>query len=172
MKKRVITGLGGYFSSTLLFYSRPWGSYSSLQVFTAYPGLKLIAYLFARLSSVFNHRATKSAASTLQGAPQDFLMAVFLELPVPVIKGTDLWDKEGEPIWHQKDAFFYLTSLQPSRDAVEVEGVVTPVANQFCANEKMEKILTFPKPRCTPRWWRRPGLPDTRCRDPWCGSWG
>ena len=69
MKKRVITGLGGYFSSTLLFYSRPWGSYSSLQVFTAYPGLKLIAYLFARLSNVLNHRATKNAAGSSPGFP-------------------------------------------------------------------------------------------------------
>ena len=60
MKKRVITGLGGYFSSTLLFYSRPWGSYSSLQVFTAYPGLKLIAYLFARLSNRCDHNVKLS----------------------------------------------------------------------------------------------------------------
>ena len=30
---------------------------------------------------------------------------------------------------------------------------------------------TFPKPLCTPRWWRRPGWLGTRCTGPWCGSW-
>ena len=49
-------------------------------------------------------------------------MSVLLELPVPVVQGTNL------------------SGLEPSGDAVEVEGVVTPVANQFCANEKMKKI--------------------------------
>ena len=60
--------------------------------------------------------------------------------PSPCYQGDRPAERKSEPIWHQEDASFYLTSLQPSRDAVEVEGVVTPVANQFCANEKMEKI--------------------------------
>merc|ERR1719341_1859183 len=25
---------------------------------------------------------------------------------------------------------------------------------------------TFPRQQCTPRWWQRPGWPDTRCRGP------
>ena len=60
--------------------------------------------------------------------------------PSPCYQGDRPAERKSEPIWHQEDASFYLTSLQPSRDAVEVEGVVTPVANQFCVNEKMEKM--------------------------------
>ena len=85
-----------------------------------------------------------------------------------------------------------LASLEPAGDAVEVEGMVAPVfcylsccktSNVFSSGELIlnnwaievttsaGSKLTFPKPQCTPRWWRRPGWLGTRCTGPWCGSW-
>ena len=138
-EKRVITGLAAYFSSTLLFNSRPWGTHSSLRVFTAYPELKL-SHICLPGFQVFQSQGYKECSFNIAGSFPGLSNVRISGTPSPCYQGDRPAERKSEPIWHQEDASFYLTSLQPSRDAVEVEGVVTPVANQFCANEKMEKI--------------------------------
>ena len=71
MKKRVITGQPAYFSSTLLFNSRPWGTHSSLRVFTAYPELKLSHICLPGFQS-FQSQGHKECSFNIAGSSPGF----------------------------------------------------------------------------------------------------
>ena len=112
-----------------------------MRVFTAYPELKL-SHICLPGFLVFQSQGYKECSFNIAGSFPGLSNVRISGTPSPCYQGDRPAERKSEPIWHQEDASFYLTSLQPSRDAVEVEGMVTPVANQFCANEKMEKIKT------------------------------
>ena len=87
-------------------------------------------------------------------------VSIFLELPVPVVEGTDL------------------PGLQPPGDAVEVEGVVTHPPGHSTLLASGAGLECFYFYLCRPTfiicWIPKslsvsPDWPGTRCRGPWCG---
>ena len=76
-------------------------------------------------------------AGSTKKTSQHFLVAILLELPIPVVEGADLqflWMdvKSGWNFYGRMEKvggrwkISYLASFEPPGDAVEVEGVVAP----------------------------------------------